>query len=93
MPFTHRLSKNSAKPVTVLEEGSESDEFWTALGGKQPYSNEPYLATHDIKARLFQCSDRTGVFKVFEIHNFSQDDLDIGEYKLKLLFFFFCCHI
>jgi hypothetical protein len=60
----------------TVEEGNESEVFWTALGGKGEYSNDARLQQGDVKARLFQCSDSTSVFKVMEIHHFVQDDLD-----------------
>lgn len=65
-----------AQNFTTLEEGNESDDFWTAIGGKGEYSNDEKLHKGDIKARLFQCSDSTSVFRVMEIHHFVQDDLD-----------------
>jgi len=61
--------------VEVIQEGNETDGFWTLLGGKKPYADNPEFEQHDIKARLFQCSDATGIFKVDEIMNFCQDDL------------------
>lgn len=60
----------------IVEEGSESDAFWAAIGGKGEYSSDERLQKGDIKARLFQCSDSSSVFKVIEIHHFGQDDLD-----------------
>lgn len=60
----------------TIDEGSEPEAFWTAIGGKGEYSHDERLQKGDIKARLFQCSDSTSVFRVMEIHNFVQDDLD-----------------
>jgi len=65
-----------------LKEGEETEEFWQALGGKGEYRQEPKLKKGDLTARLFQCSDKTGVFKVFEIFNFTQDDLDNDDVML-----------
>eukprot|EP01130_Rhizamoeba_saxonica_P018040 TRINITY_DN8927_c0_g1_i1.p1 TRINITY_DN8927_c0_g1~~TRINITY_DN8927_c0_g1_i1.p1 ORF type:complete len:849 (-),score=234.30 TRINITY_DN8927_c0_g1_i1:52-2598(-) len=68
--------------VTEIEEEQEPDEFWDALGGKGEYDHSERLIEGDISARLFQCSDNTGVFKVFQIHNFVQDDLDDDDVML-----------
>lgn len=62
--------------VEIIEEGSETDAFWSALGGKGEYSSDERLQKGDIKARLFQCSDASSVFRVIEIHHFVQGDLD-----------------
>jgi len=61
-----------------MEEGEETDEFWTDIGGKGEYANAPYLAKGFPWGypRLFQGSEATGVFRVDEVLNFSQDDLD-----------------
>lgn len=60
----------------TIEEGSETDAFWTTIGGKGEYSSDERLQKGDIKARLFQCSDSSSVFRVIEIHHFGQEDLD-----------------
>eukprot|EP00026_Physarum_polycephalum_P002067 Phypoly_transcript_02071.p1 GENE.Phypoly_transcript_02071~~Phypoly_transcript_02071.p1 ORF type:complete len:829 (+),score=189.83 Phypoly_transcript_02071:487-2973(+) len=62
------------KPVTEVNEGSETSEFWNALGGKNDYE----AGSHDIakEPRLFWGSNATGLFKVEEIFDFTQDDLD-----------------
>eukprot|EP01120_Amphizonella_sp_Union-15-10_P017555 TRINITY_DN9784_c0_g1_i1.p1 TRINITY_DN9784_c0_g1~~TRINITY_DN9784_c0_g1_i1.p1 ORF type:complete len:459 (-),score=96.49 TRINITY_DN9784_c0_g1_i1:40-1416(-) len=72
----------SKASVDFLEEGMESEEFWGALGGKAPYSDQDFLVERDIHARLFQCSDSTGSIKVIEIFNFDQDDLDDDDVML-----------
>jgi len=66
----------------VIDEDSEPEAFWEALGGKTPYSNEPHRRSKSYKTRLFQCTSRTGVFKVIEIMNFCQDDLDDDDIML-----------
>lgn len=71
-----RVVADSQKKVTCLNESEEPEEFWKLLGGKTTYSDQPQLAEGDVKARLFQVSDRTSVLKAVEIHNFTQDDLD-----------------
>jgi len=58
-----------------MQEGNETDKFWSLLGGKKIYADNPEFEQQDIKARLFQCSDATGTFRVSEIPNFCQDDL------------------
>uniref|UniRef100_A0A8C4NAG8 Villin 1 n=1 Tax=Eptatretus burgeri TaxID=7764 RepID=A0A8C4NAG8_EPTBU len=59
-------------------EGNESSEFWAALGGKAPYSNDKRLQEKNVdqEPRLFECSTQTGRFYVTEICNFTQEDLD-----------------
>jgi len=66
---------NIENPVRV-EENQEPEAFWQLLGGEGTYSNKPHHHQGNISARLFQCSNATGIFKVHEISNFSQDDLD-----------------
>jgi uncharacterized protein YcnI len=65
-----------------IEEGNEPEEFWTLLGGKGDYTSTPQLAQGNIGSRLFQCSNASGIFRVFEIQNFSQDDLDNDDVML-----------
>jgi len=77
-----RILDTHSKKTLIIAEESEPQEFWDALGGKGEYSNAPELATGDIRARLFQCTDRTGVFKVEEISDFTQDDLDNDDVML-----------
>jgi len=76
------LENSNSKQHIQVKEGSEPEEFWQALGGKGEYRREPRLLKGDLKGRLFQCSDKTGVFKVFEIFNFTQDDLDNDDVML-----------
>jgi hypothetical protein len=76
------LESTVGKEVISIKEGHEPLEFWEGIGGKGDYRSEPKLKKGDIKARLFQCTDKTGVFKVFEIYNFSQDDLDNDDVML-----------
>lgn len=64
--------------IVNVNEGEEPEEFWAALGGQGDYDKEidqpgaPFL-----EPRLFHCTIRTGgKFKVEEISNFEQDDLD-----------------
>eukprot|EP00004_Rigifila_ramosa_P003141 TRINITY_DN132_c0_g1_i1.p1 TRINITY_DN132_c0_g1~~TRINITY_DN132_c0_g1_i1.p1 ORF type:complete len:824 (-),score=219.57 TRINITY_DN132_c0_g1_i1:102-2516(-) len=64
------------RQVKTIEEGSEPDDFWKPLGGKGPYADAPELKESPREARLFQCSNATGAFRVEEIFNFSQDELE-----------------
>jgi len=76
------LEKENENKVLAVPEGEEPAEFWEFLGGKAAYSDTPELASGDLRARLFQCTDRTGVFKVEEIQVFTQDDLDNDDVML-----------
>jgi hypothetical protein len=78
-----RVQEQAGSKVTkTIEEGNEPAEFWEALGGKTHYINEPHRKSDLMKARLFQCTAKTGVFKVIEVVNFSQDDLDDDDIML-----------
>jgi len=66
--------QGSRKLVNVAE-GSEPEEFWTALGGKAEYSTIKEHVEGQRDPRLFQCSNVTGSFRLEEAHNFVQDDL------------------
>jgi len=65
----------AGRSVSSVEEGSESDAFWDALGGKTEYQSSKELQSGDFEPRLFQCSNAGAGFKVTEVFNFSQDDL------------------
>ncbi|CAI9624278.1 unnamed protein product [Staurois parvus] len=64
--------------ATRITEGQESDEFWSALGGKKKYQTSPLLGSQleDHPPRLFGCSNKTGRFVIEEVPGeFTQDDL------------------
>eukprot|EP00033_Pygsuia_biforma_P000337 GCRY01000410.1.p1 GENE.GCRY01000410.1~~GCRY01000410.1.p1 ORF type:complete len:799 (+),score=281.68 GCRY01000410.1:122-2518(+) len=67
---------NDNRTSTLMIEGEEEEAFWTALGGKKEYANDPALQDEEREPRLFQGSNATGSFRVEEIFNFDQDDLD-----------------
>merc|ERR1712232_627298 len=62
-----------------VKEGEEPDKFWQFLGGKGEYASEKELQEAPRDPRLFQCSDASGTFRVEEIHDFAQDDLDSSD--------------
>ncbi|XP_063596642.1 advillin-like [Penaeus indicus] len=56
---------SSRGDTLIVSEGYEKEEFWRALGGKEPYATTPKLKEEHPAhpPRLFQCSNATGVFK------------------------------
>uniref|UniRef100_A0A4W6DB93 Villin like n=1 Tax=Lates calcarifer TaxID=8187 RepID=A0A4W6DB93_LATCA len=53
-------------------------EFWVALGGKAPYASDKRLQREEPphSPRLFECSNQTGQFRMTEVDDFAQSDLD-----------------
>ncbi|XP_056868719.1 villin-1 isoform X2 [Takifugu flavidus] len=61
----------------VVMEGQEPVEFWVALGGKAPYANDRLQREEPFHfPRLFECSNQTGHFRITEVYDFAQSDLD-----------------
>uniref|UniRef100_A0A3Q0SYB1 Villin like n=1 Tax=Amphilophus citrinellus TaxID=61819 RepID=A0A3Q0SYB1_AMPCI len=69
------LSRNEKQ---VVMEGQEPAEFWIALGGKAPYASDRRFEREEPlhSPRLFECSNQTGRFKMTEVDDFAQSDLD-----------------
>ncbi|PRQ34453.1 putative villin/Gelsolin, ADF-H/Gelsolin-like domain-containing protein [Rosa chinensis] len=59
-----------------VREGSESDVFWSALGEKAEYAKGKEIKGYIDDPHLFMLSGTEGDFKVQEIYNFTQDDLN-----------------
>jgi hypothetical protein len=57
----------SGRLVNTIKEGSEPEEFWTALGGKTEYAQFAPGDAPPRDARLFSASTATGRFKVEEV--------------------------
>lgn len=76
------MGKKVAQKVAIGEqqsvyEGQEKPEFWETLGGKETYADSKRLsdASDPMPARLFQCSNASGMFKAEHIYNYTQTDL------------------
>lgn len=57
------------------KEGSESEQFWSLLGGKCEYPSQNITREQENDPHLFSCTFLKGNLKITEIHNFTQDDL------------------
>ncbi|KAL6660864.1 hypothetical protein ACP70R_000248 [Stipagrostis hirtigluma subsp. patula] len=57
------------------KEGSETDQFWSLLGGKSEYSSQKIVREHESDPHLFSCTLSKGNLKVKEIYHFTEDDL------------------
>ncbi|KAM3860692.1 advillin [Diretmus argenteus] len=68
----------SKQDKQVVMEGQEPAEFWVALGGKAPYACAKRLQKEEPlhSPRLFECSNQTGRFRMTEVDDFAQSDLD-----------------
>jgi len=63
------------KKEAVLE-GAEPDAFWEALGGKGEYPSEKVHVEVERDPQLFHCSNETGTFKMEQVFDFAQADLE-----------------
>ncbi|KQJ95723.1 hypothetical protein BRADI_3g18707v3 [Brachypodium distachyon] len=57
------------------KEGSETDQFWSLLGGKFEYSSQKIGRENESDPHLFSCILSKGNHKIKEIYHFTQDDL------------------
>ena len=84
--FAHFVANHAAPDIDLVKvcEGKETEEFWENIGGKEEYASAPRLAEDkpEYQARLFQCSNASGKFKVEEVLNFSQNDLSEDDVML-----------
>jgi hypothetical protein len=62
-----------------VEEGNEPADFWAELGGKCEYPEGAPKEDEATAAKLFHCSNASGAFEVEELHDFSQDDLQMDD--------------
>ncbi|CAM9773741.1 unnamed protein product [Ectocarpus sp. 12 AP-2014] len=65
----------SGRTVTTVEEGSEPEAFWDALGGMGEYPKSSEAEEVSQEPRLFQVSNATGKLAVTPVCNFDQSDL------------------
>uniref|UniRef100_A0A8C7CRJ0 Villin-like n=1 Tax=Oncorhynchus kisutch TaxID=8019 RepID=A0A8C7CRJ0_ONCKI len=75
----------SRQDKQVVMEGQEPAEFWVALGGKAPYAcDKRYTHTEETphSPRLFECSNQTGRFRMTEVEDLTQEDLDQDDVML-----------
>jgi hypothetical protein len=75
--YSSRLSKvMKMDGCDVVDEGTESDDFWNALGGKTEYANFKELnVAAGFDPRLFFFSINSGYNHFKELPNYVQDDL------------------
>ncbi|KAJ4925357.1 hypothetical protein JOQ06_018089 [Pogonophryne albipinna] len=68
----------SKQDKQVVMEGQEPAEFWVNLGGKAPYASDKRLQKEEPphSPRLFECSNQIGKFRMTEVEDFAQSDLD-----------------
>nr|XP_029506459.1 villin-1-like [Oncorhynchus nerka] len=74
----------SRQDKQVVMEGQEPAEFWVALGGKAPYACDKRLQKEETphSPRLFECSNQTGRFRMTEVEDLTQEDLDQDDVML-----------
>jgi len=67
------LSAQGYTNTQVLEEGKETEHFWSILGGESVYYDKN--PDRRVQPRLFQCCEASGIITIEEILHFVQDDL------------------
>jgi len=67
---------SSGRLVKVIHEGFEEKTFWEDLGGRTEYASMSPGESPPKDARLFSASNATGRFKIEEVDNFVQSDLN-----------------
>jgi len=67
---------SGARATEEVAEGSEPDAFWEALGGKAEYTTAKVMPEMSREPQLFHASNETGTFKVTQLFDFSQADLE-----------------
>eukprot|EP00339_Tiarina_fusa_P025590 CAMPEP_0117014286 /NCGR_PEP_ID=MMETSP0472-20121206/11617_1 /TAXON_ID=693140 ORGANISM="Tiarina fusus, Strain LIS" /NCGR_SAMPLE_ID=MMETSP0472 /ASSEMBLY_ACC=CAM_ASM_000603 /LENGTH=1143 /DNA_ID=CAMNT_0004717805 /DNA_START=62 /DNA_END=3493 /DNA_ORIENTATION=- len=68
-------SKIKDGEVYEVEEGDEGEAFWEILGSKGEYVDHKKFREGDISAVFFECTNTIGVFKVYRLEEFAQQDL------------------
>ncbi|VAH14656.1 unnamed protein product [Triticum turgidum subsp. durum] len=67
------------KQSSLVREGSETDRFWTTLGGRSEYSKEKRIKGWPTDPHLYTCTFQQCFFQAKEVFSFSQDDLATEE--------------
>jgi hypothetical protein len=67
---------SGGRSLEAVNEGSEGGDFWGPLGGQGEYAASAPGESLPKDARLFQGSDATGSFKIDEVVDFTQEDLN-----------------
>lgn len=67
------------RKLEEVNEGSEPEAFFTAIGGKTEYVTMVDVEEEPPEPRLFHCHNDLGIFQTEEITNFSQDDLNVDD--------------
>jgi adenylate cyclase len=75
------IPRKGTTQVIELKEGVESNDFWKALGGKSisGYEYSRNITPQMPPARMWHCTNSTGLFQVTEVFHYSQDSLDNGD--------------